>query len=214
MRLHRMLVQRGARYRVAFMPDPVCWTDAPEDLGDARTPAQALAARARREPVGESRPVLHARQRARPGWLAFPYFVVFELLSPLVEIAGLVIDGRLRSRSGMMYGTEFPRLHGRRRSRSGVMLSTTALLLEELSFHTYPKARHLFALFAVSILENFGYRQVDVRSGGCRRCIEWLSGATDRLGRHEAQSQLAAVNPRVGQSPSISIKGDAHLKSR
>ncbi len=40
------------------------------------------------------------------------------------------------------------------------MLSTTSLLLEELSFHTYPKARHLLVLFLVSILENFGYRQV------------------------------------------------------
>ena len=29
----------------------------------------------------------------------------------------------------------------------GLMLSTTALLLEELSFHTYPKARHLLVLF-------------------------------------------------------------------
>jgi hypothetical protein len=43
----------------------------------------------------------------------------------------------------------------------GVMLSTTALLLEELSFHTYPKARHLLALFGVSLLENLGYRQLN-----------------------------------------------------
>jgi hypothetical protein len=42
----------------------------------------------------------------------------------------------------------------------GLMLSTTALLLEELSFHTYPKARHVLALFVVSILENIGYRQL------------------------------------------------------
>jgi len=32
-RLHRTLSARGARYRVAFVPDPVCWTDAPEDFG-------------------------------------------------------------------------------------------------------------------------------------------------------------------------------------
>jgi len=42
----------------------------------------------------------------------------------------------------------------------GVMLSTTALLLEELSFHTYPKAHQVLALFVVAVLENFGYRQV------------------------------------------------------
>ena len=39
-------------------------------------------------------------------------------------------------------------------SALGLMLSTTSLLLEELSFHTYPKARHLLVLFLVSIVEN------------------------------------------------------------
>ena len=52
-RLHRMLVRRGQRYRVAFIPDPVCWTDAPEDARDAQEAAQALATRARAVPVVE-----------------------------------------------------------------------------------------------------------------------------------------------------------------
>ena len=58
----------------------------------------------------------------------------------------------------------------------GLMLSTTSLLLEELSFHTYPKARHVLALFAVSILENFGYRQV-MSVWRLHALYEWLSGA-------------------------------------
>ena len=44
----------------------------------------------------------------------------------------------------------------------GVLLSTVALLLEELSFHIYPRKRDLLILFAFSVLENFGYRQVNV----------------------------------------------------
>jgi hypothetical protein len=42
----------------------------------------------------------------------------------------------------------------------GMLLSTSALLLEELSFHVFPKVRHLVALFAVALLENLGYRQL------------------------------------------------------
>ena len=44
----------------------------------------------------------------------------------------------------------------------GVLLSTVALLLEELSFHIYPRKRDLLILFAFSVLENFGYRQINV----------------------------------------------------
>jgi hypothetical protein len=58
----------------------------------------------------------------------------------------------------------------------GVMLSTTALLLEELSFHTYPKARHLLVLFGVSVLENFGYRQV-MSVWRLKALVDWLRGA-------------------------------------
>jgi len=57
-----------------------------------------------------------------------------------------------------------------------VMLSTTALLLEELSFHTYPKARHVFVLFIVSILENFGYRQLN-SIWRLQALYGWLTGA-------------------------------------
>ncbi len=79
------------------------------------------------------------------------------------------------------------------------MLSTTALLLEELSFHTYPKARHLLVLFLVSILENFGYRQV-MSVWRLQALWGWIP-APHPLGRHEAQGRLATVES----------KGDAHL---
>ena len=57
----------------------------------------------------------------------------------------------------------------------GVMLSTTSILLEELSFHTYPKARHVLVLFAVSLLENFGYRQL-TSFWRLQALIDWLRG--------------------------------------
>jgi cellulose synthase/poly-beta-1,6-N-acetylglucosamine synthase-like glycosyltransferase len=157
-RLHRTLSARRRRYRVAFIPDPVCWTDAPEDIG-------TLAKQRRRwqrglaESLWENRKMCFARGSGAAGWLAFPFFVLFELLSPLVEVGGMLIMA-LAFALGMMSGTGFLAFVAAAFAL-GVMLSTTALLLEELSFHTYPKARHLLALFVVSILENFGYRQLN-----------------------------------------------------
>jgi hypothetical protein len=42
----------------------------------------------------------------------------------------------------------------------GVLLSMNALVLEELSFHLYPRPGQQFKLFLVAIFENFGYRQL------------------------------------------------------
>ena len=42
----------------------------------------------------------------------------------------------------------------------GVLLSVNAMVLEEISFHLYPRPRQQLKLFLVAVLENFGYRQL------------------------------------------------------
>ena len=32
-RLHRLNRMRGSDYRIRYVPDPICWTEAPESLG-------------------------------------------------------------------------------------------------------------------------------------------------------------------------------------
>ena len=57
----------------------------------------------------------------------------------------------------------------------GVMLSTSAIMLEELSFHMYPRFKQLMALYLIGIVENFGFRQLTAlwRLQGL---IRWLAG--------------------------------------
>ena len=171
-RLHRKLSEQGRRYRIAFIPDPVCWTEVPEDL--------AILARQRRrwhrglaESLWSNRSLCFARHSGAAGWLAFPYFVLFELLSPVVEIGGLLFMA-LAFALGIMSSSSFLAFLAAAFAL-GVMLSTTALLLEELSFHTYPKARHLSVLFAVAVLENFGYRQITA-FWRLQALFGWLAG--------------------------------------
>jgi len=171
-RLHRKLSEQGRRYRIAFIPDPVCWTEVPEDLG-------TLARQRRRwhrglaESLWSNRGLCFAKHSGTAGWLAFPYFVLFELLSPVVEIGGLLFMA-LAFALGIMSSTSFLAFLAAAFAL-GVMLSTTALLLEELSFHTYPKASHLSVLFAVAVVENFGYRQI-TSFWRLQALIGWLAG--------------------------------------
>ena len=172
-RLHRMLVKRGQRYRVAFIPDPVSWTDAPEDMETLKKQRKRWQ-RGLGQSLWLNRELCFMRGSGAAGWLAFPFFVVFELLSPLVEVVGLVMMA-IAFALGMMSGANFLAFVAAAIAL-GLVLSTTALLLEELSFHTYPKARHLLMLFLVSVLENFGYRQV-MSVWRLHALYQWLSGA-------------------------------------
>jgi cellulose synthase/poly-beta-1,6-N-acetylglucosamine synthase-like glycosyltransferase len=157
MRLHRVLSARRQPYRITFVPDPVIWTDAPEDLATLARQRKRWQ-RGLAESLWENRSLLFARGSGAAGWIAMPFFLVFELLGPLIEVSGyavmtatalfglLTLDGFVAFMS-VSIGL-------------GVLLSTSALLLEELSFHVYPKGRHLLALALVAIVENFGYRQL------------------------------------------------------
>lgn len=171
-RLHRKLSERGVRYRVAFIPDPVCWTDAPEDVATLAKQRKRWH-RGLAESLWANRKLCFAKNSGAAGWVAYPFFVLFELLSPVIEVGGFLVMGTAFA-LGMMSGTSFLAFVAAAFAL-GVMLSTTALLLEELSFHTYPKARHLLVLFVVAILENFGYRQV-ISVWKLQALYGWLTG--------------------------------------
>jgi cellulose synthase/poly-beta-1,6-N-acetylglucosamine synthase-like glycosyltransferase len=159
LRLHRLLRERKKRYRITFVPNPICWTDAPEDLATLRKQrvrwhhglAQSLMLH---------KSLFFKRDGGAVSWLAMPFFYLFELLGPAIEVAGyifMLIAALLGWISWEVTAIFFCLAVG-----LGVMLSTSALVLEELSFHVYPRMRDLFRLFFIAIIENFGYRQLTV----------------------------------------------------
>ncbi len=92
--------------------------------------------------------------------VAFPYFVFFEMLAPLVELSGYIIIP-LSYALGMLNFLFFALFLGVA-ILFGVILSTGSVVLEELSFRRYPKTSDLLKLVAASFLENFRYRQLTV----------------------------------------------------
>ncbi len=156
-RLHRTLSERRTRYRVAFIPDPVCWTDAPEDFGTLAKQRKRWQ-RGLAESLWTNRKICFARGSGAAGWLAYPFFWLFELLSPIIEVGGMLVMA-LATILGMLSPSSFLAFLTAAFAL-GLVLSATALLLEELSFPTYPRIRDTLLLFLVAILENFGYRQL------------------------------------------------------
>jgi cellulose synthase/poly-beta-1,6-N-acetylglucosamine synthase-like glycosyltransferase len=171
-RIHRIMKQQRRRYHIGFIPDPVCWTDAPEtlkDLGSQRTRwhhglGQALML---------NRWLLLNPRGGTVSWLAIPFYILFELLGPLVEAFGLVffVGGALFGLIAWPEAAVFLLLA----LSLGMLLSVCAIMLEEFSFPMYRKPRELALLYAAALLENFGYRQLTVwwRLKGF---VRWVTG--------------------------------------
>ena len=157
-RLHRMLRERGVDYRIEFVPDPVCWTEVPEDrrtLANQRIRWQRGLA----ESLSGHWRLMFSRNGGAPGWLAFPFMVLFEWLGPIVELGGYVFMA-VAFVSGLVSWQAFT-VFLFLAIGLGILLSASGLLLEEIAFHVYPKRRHLLVLAVVVVMENFGYRQLN-----------------------------------------------------
>ena len=157
-RLHRLMRERRTPYRVEFVPDPVCWTEAPEDRATLRN-QRIRWQRGLGESLAANWGLMFSRNGGIPGWLAFPFMMLFEWLGPLVELGGYIfmivafIFGWISWQAFSVFLFVAIGL--------GILLSASGLLLEEMSFHIYPDGRQLLWLALVVVLENFGYRQMN-----------------------------------------------------
>lgn len=156
-RIHRLGRKSGRRERVEFVPDPVCWTQVPETLGGLSRQRRRWQ-RGLAESLSLNREMFLNPRYGTVGLLGFPFFVFFEKWGPVVELTGYLVF--ILSIYMGIINPPFILLFLTMAILLGVLLSTSSLLLEELSFRRYPRLRDLLILFAYAILENFGYRQL------------------------------------------------------
>lgn len=177
-RLHRINRLRGTPYRITYVPDPICWTEAPETLKVLRS-QRTRWQRGLAESLAMNRELLFHRRSGPVGWMAFPFFVLFEFLGPIIEVLGyvLVIIGTLLGifswqafEAFMLVAIGF-----------GILLSVTALLLEELSFRIYPKSSQIAWLFLIAVVENLGYRQL-LAVWRLQGLLRWMAGGKQKWG--------------------------------
>jgi cellulose synthase/poly-beta-1,6-N-acetylglucosamine synthase-like glycosyltransferase len=178
-RLHRHLRAQGKPYRIAFVPDQICWTEAPETWRDLRRQRMRWQ-RGLAETMALHWRLMFTKNAGWVGRGALPFAVLFEFASPVIELGGYVfflvcwLRGSIVPEAAlafvfMAFGV-------------GVLLSVTAVLLEEISFHVYPKRGQVLALCGIAILENLGYRQLTV-FWRLVATLQWLLGRPAKWGR-------------------------------
>jgi cellulose synthase/poly-beta-1,6-N-acetylglucosamine synthase-like glycosyltransferase len=156
-RLRRHLRRAKKPYRMVFVPDPVCWTEVPSELADLRR-QRTRWHRGLIQTMWANRGMLFNPRHGTVGMVAMPYFLLFEMLGPFVEILGYVAV--LLSYVLGILNQEFFLLFLAVSILYGIFLSVAAVLLEEFSFRRYPHWLDLSKLLVYSVIENLGYRQL------------------------------------------------------
>ncbi len=158
-RLRRQGVESKSPRRIAFIPDPVAWTEVPESrrvLGRQRDRWHRGLA----DVLWRHKGMLLNPRYGSMGMLTVPCFWIIELLAPVIEAFGLVmlavglITGAINfAFAGLFFVTAYG---------YGLLLSIACILLEDVSFHRYTSGSDRLWLILWAVLENLGYRQLTV----------------------------------------------------
>lgn len=157
-KLHRHMLDKGRKYRIQFIPEPVCWTEAPESLavlGRQRSRWQRGAL----ECFFRYRSMLFNPRYGRVGFLGFGHMLIVDVLGPIAEVLGYILIPAfcLLGILSFQYLLAFTALI----FVYGVCVSVCSLILEEAELQRFPRASHLVVLTVAAVIENFGYRQLN-----------------------------------------------------
>ena len=182
-RMHRHMRDQKRDYRIDFVPDIVCWTEAPAEL-DGLDNQRARWQQGALETLQRHRGMILNPRYGRIGLLAMPQIVLEDVLGPPAELLGYLVlpAAALLGLLDPMMAVAFFFVS----VVFGCVLSLGTLALEEQQLRRTPSAKDLLRLGAAAVLENFGYRQINI--------LYRLAG----FGRYFRNDTSWAAVPRVG----------------
>lgn len=152
MRLRVHMENQGLPYDVVYIPETLCWTEAPADAKIYITQRDRWA-RGLWETIKKHRYLFLNKKYGAMGFFFFPYWVFFELMAPVVEILGIIlitvyaILGFINwPFAGLLYIAIY---------LLGCVFSTLAILIYTINFKQYAKPGMVIRLILSSFIEPF-----------------------------------------------------------
>ncbi|MCW3110593.1 MAG: glycosyltransferase family 2 protein [Segetibacter sp.] len=161
-RMRRYMEERKLPYKVAFIPDPLCWTEAPVNykiLGRQRN----RWTRGTIETLGKHRKIFFNPRYGLLGMLSYPYWFFFEMCAPGVEFLGLVAFCIMAFLKLIYWKTFFAFLLFI--ITFGYLYSAFAIYMEVKTYNQYNKRSDIKKLLLTALTEPFVFHPFVVWSG-------------------------------------------------
>lgn len=158
-RMRRYMHEQGLPYTVKYIPDPLCWTEAPESFSIFKK-QRSRWMRGTIETLWTHRKMLFNPKYKLLGLLSMPYWTFFEFLAPFIEFVGWVIT-LVFVYYGIIDWSIFVLLLMFVYFYS-IAFSILALLTEELTYQKYSKVKDYLKLLKGAFIEPFYFHLMAV----------------------------------------------------
>lgn len=161
-RMRRYMEEHKVPYKVTFIPDPLCWTEAPvsyQILGRQRN----RWTRGTFETLKFHRKLFFNPKYGLLGMLSYPYWFFFEMLAPLVEFFGFIAFIIMACAGMIEWDTFFALLLFI--ISFGYMYSAFAVYMEVTTYNQYKRRSEIVKLLLTALTEPFNFHPFIVWSG-------------------------------------------------
>ena len=155
-RMRRYMHERDLPYTVEYIPDPLCWTEVPEEIKIFVNQRDRWS-RGNLETLTKHKDMFFNPKYGRLGMLSYPYWFFYEWLAPLLEFFGF-ISIVLFYYFGILNFKFFVAITAAVFSFS-VMFSFFAIFWEVYAYNQY-KAKDIFILMIFAVLEPFIFHPI------------------------------------------------------
>ena len=156
-KLHCYYRKNNLPYHIEYVPDAVCWTQVPERIS-------VLNSQRKRWHIGMGQALFsHSFMFFRPrygtvGMISYPYFVLFEYITPLLEILGILTIAlsylfHFINLKFLIFFLVFYMVFN-------IVISWISIIFCNYLFSESLSLKDVFKLLAVSLFECIGYRQM------------------------------------------------------
>ncbi|WP_258105005.1 glycosyltransferase [Marinoscillum sp. MHG1-6] len=158
-RMRKYVADQGISYKVAYVPDPLCWTEAPDTLSVFQKQRNRWT-RGTIETLRAHKEVMFKRKYGLMGMLSYPFWLLYEWLAPLIEFFGLIYFAVLAC-LGWINWQHFTILLVLVYTFA-VFISWLSLLIEEMTYREYSGGWALLKLLLAALLEPIFYHPITV----------------------------------------------------
>lgn len=161
-RMREYMTRHNKPYKVVYISDPLCWTEAPSSL-------KVLGSQRNRWTRGTIDTILlHKNIFFNPkygfmGMVSHPYWVIFEWLAPIIEVLGLlyfIIIAVLGESNWHFFSIMLLFVYF-----FAIAMSTYAILFDQIAYHRYKDKRMVLKLIVTAWLEPIFYHPLIVYWG-------------------------------------------------
>ena len=181
--IHRHMREQKREYRLEFVPEVVCWTEAPATLAGLRN-QRARWQQGALETLERHRVMVGNPRYGRIGMLAMPQLVIEDFIGTPAEAIGYLVIPAAWALG--LLAPEMALAFLCLTFLFGIALSIGTLAIEEAQLCRTPSAADLSRIAVAAVAENFGYRQVNLlfRLVGIKRYLRKETGwsAVPRMG--------------------------------